>query len=559
MASRSRGIFAGSPLALFWGASVAWASDDSSSAAQSTNRTAILVFAAFVLSTLVMTWWASRRMNSRDAFYTAGGHIPAWHNGLAICGDFISAATFLGSTGLIFAVGYDAYLLNLGIVVGWPIMLMLVSERFRNLGRYTFVDVVTYRLKGDAIRLQAALTSLCVVVLYLIGQMIGAGKLIELLFDLDYAIALLLVTVLIIVYVIWGGMLATTWIQMVKATLLLAGGVYLSAVLLARFGFDIGELLRVSASMHAKGPGSLAPGSWLHTDFFNIVTIALTMCFGVMGLPHVLMRFFTVKDAAAARKSVAFATLLMCGFYLLIVIIGFGAAAVVGGNPAFHDTSGALIGGDNMVALHLAQALGGNLMLGFMSAVIFATILAVVIGLALAGAAAISHDIYAVLFHHGNVSPKDELRVSRFAVLTIGMVALMLSVAFEGQNVAVVTALALSIAASINFPLLILALYWRNLTSRGAWLGGSTALGASIVLIVLSDSVWVAMLGNETAIFPYIYPTIVAMPLCFVLTYIVSMLDRSPQARAERAAFHEQYARSETGAADHAETRPGRA
>ena len=517
------------------------------STAPGPNWTAVAVFLAFVASTLAITWWAARRTHNRDSFYTAAGGIPPFQNGLAIAGDFMSAATFLGITGLIFFTGYDAYILSFGILVGWPIMLMVIAERFRNLGRYTLVNVVAYRLQRRSVKLLAAVTSFAVILFYLIGQMVGAGKLVELLFGLDYAVAVVTVSVLMILYVSLGGMIATTWVQMIKAALLLLGGVYLGVMVLARFGFDFAALLRAGIAVHPKGMGLVQPGGWLGNDPVNVLTVGLTMCFGIMGLPHILMRFFTVKDAAAARTSVSVATLLMAAFYILILVIGFGAVALIWGRPGFYDDAGGLVGGGNMVALHLASALGGDIALGFLSAVAFATILAVVAGLTLAGAAAIAHDIYADVIHNGEVSARKELRVSRAATLVIGLAALLLGLAFEHQNIAVVTALALALSASVNFPLLLLAMYWKGLTSRGAVAGGSVVLLVSGVLIVLSDSVWVQMLGHERALFPYLYPTVVTMPLAFLLIWGISLMDRSPRAAAERTGFAQQFLRAETG------------
>ncbi|MEM1103105.1 MAG: cation acetate symporter [Pseudomonadota bacterium] len=511
------------------------------------NIYAIAIFLAFITLTLFITRWAATLTKSQDAFFTASGGVPAWQNGLAIAGDFMSAATFLGITGLMFAVGYDAYILSIGILIGWPIMLMLICEPFRNLGKFTFVDVVTFRFDSEKLRLLAGLTSLTVVVFYLIGQMVGAGKLIELLFGIDYAVAIIVVTALMISYVYFGGMLATTWVQMVKAGLLLAGGFYLCVALLAKFGFSLDGVLMASASTHPSGDKFLAPGGWLKGDFFNATSVALTMCFGIMGLPHILMRFFTVRDAAAARKSVTYATLLMVFFYGFILVIGFGSVALIWENPAYYDAPGVVRGGGNLIAIHLADALGGDVMLGFMSAVTFATILAVVAGLALAGSAAISHDILPVLMKDGGLSPERQLQVSRLSVFAIGAAALLLGLLFETQNIAVVTAVALAVAASVNFPILIMALHWGGMTARGAIFGGLAGLGLSFILIVLSKTVWVDLLGAEKPIFPYVYPTIAAMPTTFLATIIASKLDKSAAASMARARYAQQKERSLVG------------
>ncbi|PHZ84640.1 cation/acetate symporter ActP [Paremcibacter congregatus] len=513
---------------------------------QPLNMTAIFMFFIFVLATLGITWWAARNTKSKDDFYAAGGGIKPWQNGTAIAGDFMSAATFLGITGAIYGFGFDALILAVGVMAAWPVILFLIAERLRNLGSYTFIDVVSYRLEKKPIRIISAIGSLSVVIFYLIAQMVGAGKLIQLLFGLDYVYAVILVSFLMMCYVSFGGMLATTWVQLIKAILLLIGGTFIAFMVMKSFAFDFGALLASASSQHPKGAAIMAPGLWLK-DPVAIISIALTMMFGIMGLPHILMRFFTVKDAKDARKSVFYATSIMGYFYILIIIIGYGAVTFVMGNPDYHDELGKILGGGNMVALHLTHYMGGNLMLGFMSAVAFATILAVVAGLTLAGAATISHDLYAKTFRKTVVTNAEEIKVSRIATFGLGGIAVLLGIAFEHQNVAFVASLALAIAASVNFPILIVSMYWSKMTTRGAVAGGVVGLALSIGLIVLGPSVWVAVLGNDSPIYPYVYPTFYSMPLAFVAIWLVSVLDKSPRAAAERAKFDEQYVRSETG------------
>ena len=514
---------------------------------QDTNLIAIGIFFMFVLSTMTITWWAAKRTKSRAAFYTAASGISPWQNAFAIAGDFMSAATLLGITGLMFFVGYDGYILSFAIIIGWAIMLMVIAERLRNLGKYTFVDVISYRLQGNSVRIFLAVCSLIVILFYLIGQMVGAGKLIQILFGLDYIYAVIIVSALMVVYVTFGGMLATTWVQMIKAVLLLIGGAFISFALLARFGFDFSALMQASIETHDKGSAIMQPRGWLKGDVLNVTTVGLTMCFGIMGLPHILMRFFTVKDAVGARKSVAYATVIMSVFYIFVLIIGLGSIAVLWNNPDFYDASGQITGGSNMVALHAAKFLGGDFMLGFMSAVAFATILAVVAGLTLAGAAAIAHDLYGVVIKKGEGDPKTELKISRIAVLVIGVLSIFLGLAFETQNIAVVVAFALALAASVNFPLLLLAMYWKGLSSRGAIIGGGLTLVFTLGLIILSDSIWVEIFGYEKALFPYVYPTVFSMPVGFVSIWLFSVLDRSQNARAERSRFDARFIRSETG------------
>ncbi len=511
------------------------------------NITAIVTFLAFVFLTLVITWFAAKRIKDRKSFYVAGGGISAWQNGMAIAGDFMSAATLLGITGLMYLHGYDPYILSLGVVVSWPIMMMLIAERFRNLGRFTLVDVITYRLQDRSVRILSAIASLFVVIFYLIGQMVGAGKLIELLFGIDYLFAVSLVTALMMCYVIFGGMIATTWVQIIKAGLLLSGGILIVILMLAQFDFDFSAMLAKSAEISPHKGAYLQPGLWLKNDLFQAITVGLTMCFGIMGLPHILMRFFTVKDASAARNSVSIAAVIMAIFYIVILILGFGAVAIIWGDPRFIDESGTVVGNSNMIALHVAQAVGGNILLGYMSAVTFATILAVVAGLTLAGSAAISHDLYSIFRPKAPKEGSGSLLTTRIAAGGIGIIALILGVLFETQNIAVVTAIALAIAASINFPILILSMYWQGTTSKGYVYGGSITLAVCFVLIVLSDSVWVKILGFETALFPYIYPTFITLPLGFISIILFSILDKSATAKKEKAAFAAQYFRAETG------------
>ncbi|WP_417320411.1 cation acetate symporter [Emcibacter sp.] len=514
---------------------------------QPLNVNAIIMFFIFVLATLGITWWAARKNKTRDDFYAAGGGIKPWQNGTAIAGDFMSAATFLGITGALFAFGYDATLLAVGVMASWPVILFLIAERLRNLGSYTFVDVVSFRLNKKPIRTLSAIGSLSVVLFYLIAQMVGAGKLIQLLFGMEYVYAVVLVSFLMIMYVSFGGMLATTWVQLIKAILLLVGGTYIAFAVLAHFDFSLSAIFQSAIDTHPRGADLMKPGIWMDNPI-SILSLGLTMMFGIMGLPHILMRFFTVKDAKDARKSVFYATSIMGYFYILIIIIGFGAITFVMNNPDYYTPDGKLMGGGNMVALHLTHIVGGNLVLGFMSAVAFATILAVVAGLTLAGAATVAHDLYAKTFKAGQtVSNAEEIRVSRISTFVLGAISVVLGIAFEHQNIAFVASLAMAIAASVNFPILILAMYWKGLTTRGAVWGGVIGLVSSIGLMILGPGVWVGVLGYEEAIFPHAYPTFYSMPLAFIMIWLLSVTDRSAQAAKEKALFDVQLVRSETG------------
>ncbi|NWL78953.1 cation acetate symporter [Pseudomonas taiwanensis] len=536
-------------LALFALAPLSAFADTITAQKQPLNLHAIGMFFVFVLATLAITWWAARRTRSTADFYTAGGGISGFQNGLAIAGDYMSAATLLGLTSLVFTKGYDGFVYIIGFFVGWPVITFLMAERLRNLGKYTFADIVSYRLDQTRVRSFAALGSLTVVCCYLIVQMVGAGQLIKLLFGLDYQMAVVVVGVLMLVYVIFGGMIATTWVQIVKAVLLLAGGTTLMLMAMSEFGFSFEELAGRAVETHAIGNGIMGPGSML-ADPINAVSLSLGLVFGIAGLPHILMRFFTVPNAKEARRSVLFATGFIGFFFLVVCVLGYTAIVIVGTDPQYFvdgKLGGALVGGGNMVAMHLAQAVGGNLFLGFLSAVAFATILAVVAGLALAGASAISHDLYATVLKKGRASEKDEMRVSRIATVCLGLVAIGLGLLFEQMNIAFLVGLTFGVAASANFPVLIMAMYWKGLTTRGALCGGFVGLVSALVLVTLSPAVWVTVLGHAKAIFPYDHPALFSMPLAFAVIVLVSSLDRSARASRERAAYADQFVRAQTG------------
>ena len=516
---------------------------------QPLNWHAIGMFFAFVLMTLGITYWAAGRSKSASDFYTAGGGITGKQNGLAIAGDFMSAATLLGLTAMIYGDGVDGYIYMVAFFVGWPIILFLMAERLRNLGKFTFADITAYRLSQGPVRTMAAVSSLTVVCFYLVAQMVGAGQLIKLLFGLDYNVALVVVGVLMMVYVIFGGMVATTWVQIIKACMLLAGGTAIMLLAFSQFGFSLDTLLTKTMEVHKLGANMLSPGKLL-ADPVTALSMGLGLMFGIAGLPHILMRFFTVTNAQEARKSVFYASGIIAFFFNVIAIMGLCAIVLVGTNPDFFEggvVGGKLIGGGNMVALHLAKAAGGNLLLGFLSAVAFATILAVVAGLALAGASAISHDLYARVIMKGQASEAKEIRVSKMATLGLGVVAVLLGMAFEKMNVAFMVALAFGVASCANFPVLLMSMYWKGLTTRGALVGGYTGLISSVLFVLFSKSVWVDVLGNKAALFPYTQPALFAMPLAFLAIYVFSRLDSSAQADKERAAFDDQYVRAQTG------------
>jgi len=514
---------------------------------QAVNVTAIAMFLAFVSATLGITYWAAKRTRSTKDFYAAGGSITGLQNGLAIAGDYMSAASFLGISGLVFASGFDGLIYSIGFLVGWPIILFLLAERLRNLGKYTFADAVSYRLRPVPIRSLAACGTLTVVLLYLIAQMVGAGKLIQLLFGLEYHFAVVAVGVLMILYVTFGGMLATTWVQIIKAILLLLGATFIALAVMYQMDFSFETLFARAVEVHASGLDIMSPGG-LVSDPISAISLGLALMFGTAGLPHILMRFFTVRDAREARKSIFYATGFIGYFYILTFIIGFGAIVLLVNNPEFLDIgTGGILGGNNMAAIHLSKAVGGEAFLGFISAVAFATILAVVSGLTLSGASAISHDIYASVIKKGDVLEGEELRVSRIATIVLGIAAIFLGIVFEQQNVAYMVGLAFAIAASVNFPILFLSMYWQNLTTRGAFIGGSIGLITAVLCMIFGPTIWVDILGNAEPIFPYKHPALFSMSAAFVSIYLISIFDKSQSGQEEIIAFQYQYVRSQTG------------
>ncbi len=517
-----------------------------------TNWEAITIFLLFVLLTLGITYRAARQTKSAADFYAAGGGISPGQNALAIAGDFMSAASFLGISALVFTSGFDGLIYSVGFLVGWPIVLFLIAERLRNLGRFTFADVASFRLDQTAIRILSAIGTLTVVAFYLIAQMVGAGSLIKLLFGLPYVYAVGIVGVLMIVYVAFGGMKATTSVQVIKACLLLLGATMMALMVLWHYGFNPNALMADAVKIQPKGAAILGPGGFV-ADPVSTVSLGLALMFGTAGLPHILMRFFTVKDAKAARKSVFYATGLIGYFYVLTFIIGFGAIVFLMPDSSFYTVAAdgtynkltGLIGGGNMPALALSKALGGSLFYGFIAAVAFATILAVVSGLTLAAASAVSHDLYASVFARGRSNEKREVFISKLTAVAIGVVAIILGYLFETVNVAFMVGLAFAVAASCNFPVLLMSLMWRGTTTNGALVGGLLGLVTAVVMVVLSKGVWVAVFHYPAAIFPYDNPALFSMPLAFLGIYVVSKMDNSRRAQRERALFEQQFIRSE--------------
>ena len=549
---------------------------------QATNWTAIGMFIGFVILTMFITKWAAGRTKSAADFYTGGGGITGFQNGLAIAGDYMSAASFLGISAAVMNTGFDGLIYSIGFLVGWPVITFLMAERLRNLGQFTFADVAAYRYEQKPVRTFAAISTLVVVAFYLIAQMVGAGQLIKLLFGMDYIYAVVIVGALMMVYVLFGGMSATTWVQIIKACLLLAGASFMGFMVLLKFGFSpeamfakaieiktalapkamLADALKANpaadpaataaaiaadpAKIAAKGFSIMGPGGFVK-DPISAISFGMALMFGTAGLPHIMMRFFTVPNAKEARKSVFWATTWIGYFYILTFIIGFGAITFVSTNPEFLDAKGALKGGGNMAAIHLANAVGGNVFLGFISAVAFATILAVVAGLTLSGASAVSHDLYATVIKKGKADSATELKVSKITTIVLGVIAVILGIAFEKQNIAFMVSLAFAIAASANFPVLFMSVLWKDCTDPGATIGGYVGLITAVVLTLLSKSVWVDVFHNAKEIFPYTSPALFSMTLAFLAIWFFSITDKSARAAIDRAGFPAQKVRSETG------------
>ena len=486
------------------------------------NLIAIAGFFIFIVLSLGITYLAARRTHNAEHFYAAGRSITGLQNGLALAGDYMSAASFLGIAGLVALSGFDGLLYSIGFLVGWPIVMFLIAEPLRNLGRFTFSDVVAFRLRQAPVRVAAAVGSLAVVAFYLIAQMVGAGNLIRLLFGLPYELAVIIVGTVMLAYVLFGGMLATTWVQIIKSVLLLVGALLLAGLALAQFNFNPLALFQAASDQY--GSGVLGPGG-LVSDPVDAVSLGMALMLGTAGLPHILMRFYTVPDARTARTSVSYATAIIGVFYLLTFILGFGAMVIVGQEQIRNVDAGG-----NMAALLLAETVGGPGFLGFISAVAFATILAVVAGLTLAGAAALSHDLWVHVIRSGQASDQEQLRVARVASALLGVLAIVLGIAFEGQNVAYMVGLAFAIAASANFPALLLSIFWRGFTTRGAQASMLTGTVSSLLLIYLSPTIQIDVLGNVAAVFPLRNPGIVSIPLAFVVAVVVAMVWPEPEA-----------------------------
>ncbi len=511
------------------------------------NLNAIGMFFVFVIISLGITWWAAGRTKSTSDFYTAGGQISGFQNGLAITGDWCSSAALMGIAALIYSTGFDGLIYSVVPFGAWPLMMFLLADRLRNLGKYTIADIVSLRMARVPIRSLIATAGLAFVIGYLIVQMVGAGTLISNLFGLNYEVAQVIIGVLIVVYVAFGGMIATTYVQLIKAVLLLSGATFITVAVLAKFGFSIDGLYAAAVAKHPTKEAVMQPGGLL-PDPINAISCGVMLLFGGAAMPHVLMRFFTVPDAKQARLSVAWAATFIGYFYLLTFFIGYGAVAFVMDDPKFMDeVTGAIRGGPNMAAIHLAEAMGGDLLLGFISAVAFATIVAVVAGLTIAGASAISHDLYANVLRHGQATDAEVVKVSRIAAIGLGALGVALGIAFKDQNIAYLIVLPFTISSTVFFPVLFLAMYWRRLTTTGIITGGWIGLASAIVMLVVGPTIWKDILGNPEPLFPYKYPALFSMAISFGTMVIVSLLDGSERGKREVALFDDQFVRSQTG------------
>jgi cation/acetate symporter len=504
------------------------------------SAVAIVFFATFIVLALGVAYWAAKRTRTTEQFYAAGHSITGFQNGVALAGDYMSAASFLGIAGLVALFGFDGLIYSVGWLVGWPIVLFLIAEPLRNLGKYTFADVVAFRLKQKPVRLAAAFGTLTVVILYLIAQMVGAGTLIKLMFGFDYSVSVIIVGAVMITLLLLGGMVATTWVQIIKACLLLGGAFVLTLLVLGKFSFNPLDLFQAATETEtatlsedktevipgpAPGDQFLAPGEKVVTGATDAVSLGLALMLGTAGLPHILMRFYTVPNTVAARTSVAWATFFIGTFYLMTFVIGFGAMTLVGQSTILGvDAAG------NMSAPLLAQELGGEAFLGFIAAVAFATILAVVAGLTLAGAAALSHDVWTNVVRGGHSPEHEQLLVARSATVVMGITAVILGIVLEGQNVAFMVGLAFAVAASANFPALLLSIFWRRLTTAGTVASIIVGTISALVLIYLSPTIQVDVLENEDAPFSLRNPALITVPLAFAVAIVVSLFTKETDA-----------------------------
>jgi cation/acetate symporter len=506
------------------------------------NGTAFSLFLGIVLLTLVITYFASKKTKTTSDFYTADGGLTGWQNGLAIAGDYMSAASFLGIAGTIALAGFDGFFYSIGFLVAYLVVLYLVAEPLRNLGKYTMADMIAARFNDKKIRGVAALNTISISIFYMIAQLVGAGALIKLLLGIDYVYSVLIVGVLMTVYVVFGGMTATSWVQIVKAVLLMAGTFIISLMVFAKFGFSFTAMFEHVKTATPLGEAFLNPGNKFK-DPLDTISLNLALVLGTAGLPHILIRFFTVKDAPTARQSVVYATWLIGAFYIMTIFLGFGAAAFVG-NSAIVSANAA----GNMAAPLLAQELGGDFLFAFVSAVAFATILAVVAGLVLSAASAFAHDFYSHILRKGKATEKEQMHAARWASVGVAILSIILALFAQQLNVAFLVALAFAVAASANLPIILLTIFWKRFNTAGAVTGMLVGLFSSLILVAISPSVWnpvegAAILTGE-AIFPLANPGIVSIPLGFLGAFLGTFLAGG---KADAAKFEEILVKANTG------------
>jgi cation/acetate symporter len=493
------------------------------------NATALTLFVIIVGLTLLITYWAAKRTKTTSEFYTAGGGLTGWQNGLAIAGDYLSAASFLGIAGAIALTGFDGFFYSIGYLVAYLVVLYIVAEPLRNLGKYTIADMISARFEQKKVRATAALNTITISIFYMIAQLVGAGALIQLLLGIDYWLAVLIVGVMMTTYVIFGGMTATSWVQITKAALLMIGTVVISFLVLAKFNFNIFTMFDEMKTLTPLGEDYLNPGVKYKSPIDTLSMMA-ALVLGTAGLPHILMRFFTVKDAKTARSSIVTATWVIGIFYILTIFLGFGAAAFVGS----EDIVAANAAG-NMAAPLLAKALGGDFLMSFVAAVAFATILAVVSGLVLSGASAFAHDIYGQIIKKGKASEKQQMVAARYASIGVAILSILLALFAQKMNVAFLVSLAFCVAASANLPVIIFTIYWKKFNTAGAISGMLTGLISALVLVAISPSVMnptpgAAILVGDP-IFPLTNPAIVSIPLGFIAAYIGSIVSAKQDAK----------------------------
>lgn len=502
----------------------------------------IAFFVGIVGITLFVTYLASKKNNSAQDFYTAGGGLTGWQNGIAIAGDYLSAASFLGIAGAIALFGFDGFFYSLGYLVAYLVVLYIVAEPLRNLGKYTLADMITARFNQKKIRGTAAVSSIVIVLFYMIAQLVGAGALIQLLLGIDYKFAVIIVGVMMTIYVLWGGMGATSWVQIIKAVLLMLGTVIISVLVLMKFNFNIMEMFSYVKTHQPHGEAYLNAGV-KYTNGIDTMSMMIALVLGTAGLPHILMRFFTVKDAKTARSSVVTATWIVGIFYILTIFLGFGAAAFVGADAIIAANPAG-----NMAAPLLADVLGGDILMSFICAVAFATILAVVAGLVLSGASAFAHDIYGQIIKKGKATERQQMLAARWASLGVSLFSILLALGAQTLNVAFLVSLAFCIAASANLPVIIYTIYYKKFNTTGAMAAMLTGLISALVLVIVSPNIWSpegTAIFTGTPLFPLTNPAIVSVPLGFLAGWIGSVVG----AKSDAKKYAEVKVKANTGVA----------